>query len=228
MLERVVDKAGGPEKVYLAAMSGTQDGATTLRSVMHSLPPESKRAFTAAVVKRMGLATKGNQNADGDQFSAQTFLTNWNGLSKEARGALFSPHGVKAGPFNGSGKFVADMDKIARVSERIRDGSKVYANPSGTANKGYAYAYLGSIGASFLAGPLAVASVVGSGAAANGMARAMTNPRFVSWLARSTELPMSSAPQQIAALRSIAQSEKDEDLAAIADQLEQNAKQPNR
>ena len=227
-LERVVDKAGGPEKIYQAALAGTTDGATTLRAVMRSLPADGQKALTAAVVKRMGLATKGNQNVDGDQFSAQSFLTNWNALSKEARGALFSPHGVGAGPFNGAGKFVSDMDKIARVAERIRDGSRVYANPSGTANKGLAYAYLGSLATSFLAGPLAVGGVVASGVAANGMARVMTNPRFVGWLARSTELPASSAPQQIAALRAIAQTEKDEDLAAIADQLEQEAKQPKR
>src|SRR5690606_35989484 len=39
-IERVVDKAGGPEKVYNAVMSGTRDGGTTLRSVMQSLDKE--------------------------------------------------------------------------------------------------------------------------------------------------------------------------------------------
>jgi hypothetical protein len=220
LLERVVDKAGGPEKVYQAALAGTTDGATTLRGVMRSLPQDGQRALTAAVVKRMGLATKGNQGADGDTFSAQTFLTNWNALSKEARSALFAPHGAKAGPFGSGGKFTSDMDKIAKVAESIRNGSKVYANPSGTANRGLAYGYLGALVTGALAGPGGFATVAGTGAGANILARAMVNPRFVSWLARSTELPASSAPQQIAALRGIAKDEKDEDLAALADQLE--------
>ncbi len=220
-LERVVDKAGGPEKVYQAALSGTQDGATTLRKVMHSLPQDGQKALTAAVVKRMGLATKGNQNADGDQFSAQTFLTNWNALSKEARGALFSP-------LAGSNpKFVADMDRIARVAARIKDGSKVFANPAGTANRALAYTYAATVGGSILTGQLgATASLVAGGVAANTAARWMTNPKFVAWLAKSTEAPLSALPQQVQMLKQIAASEKDAELAAYADSLSQKPAQP--
>ncbi|MBU8978177.1 hypothetical protein JI752_018675 [Lysobacter sp. MMG2] len=58
-LERIVDKSGGPEKVYAAAMSGTRDGGTTLRGVMQSLDQEGQRAITGAVLKRMGLASAG-------------------------------------------------------------------------------------------------------------------------------------------------------------------------
>lgn len=92
-LERVVDKNGGPEKVYAAAMSGTKDGGTTLRAVMQALDQEGQRAVTGAVLKRMGLASAGQQGAEGAEFSAQTFLTNWNKLSPEARRALFDRYG---------------------------------------------------------------------------------------------------------------------------------------
>lgn len=225
LLERVVDKAGGPEKVYQAALSGTQDGATTLRAVMRSLPQDGQRALTAAVVKRMGLATRGNQGVDGDTFSAQTFLTNWNSLSREARGALFGPIGAKAGAFGPGGKFVADMDKIARVAERIRNGSKVYANPSGTANRGLAYGYAASLAGAAGAVPTAGAGplvwLLTAGAGSNVAARLMVNPRFVNWLARSTDLPASAIPQAVASLRAIAKAENDQDMAALADQMSQ-------
>ena len=104
-VQRVVDKNGGPEKVYNAVMSGTQDGGTTLRAVMQSLPKEGQRAMTAAVIKRMGLATAGAQGAAGETFSAQTMLRKWNNVSDEAKRALFDRHGPA---------FSKDMDRIAQ------------------------------------------------------------------------------------------------------------------
>lgn len=220
VLERVVDKAGGPERIYQAALSGTKDGATTLRAVMRSLPKESQQALTAAVIKRLGLATKGNQNAEGSQFSAQTFLTNWNGLSAEARGALFGPHQQT------NAKFVADMDKIARVADRIRTGSKVFANPSGTANRAAALSYwLSLAGAAGTGQGQVAATIAAGGIGANGVARAMTNPRFVNWLARSTDMPTSVLPQQALVLKRIAAEDDNEAIDAFADQLTKRAPQ---
>lgn len=216
-IQRVVDKNGGPEKIYNAVMSGTQDGGTTLRAVMQSLPKEGQRAVTAAIIKRMGLATPGQQGAAGDTFSSQTFLTNWNRLSPEAKRAAFDRHGPR---------FAADMDKIARVAANLREGSKVFANPSGTANRAAAIGYYGSLAAStgaaaMGAGGAPLAALVLGGLSANVAARAMTNPRVVSWLARATEMPISSLPQQVMLLKSQAQASGDEDLAEVAAALEQ-------
>jgi hypothetical protein len=52
-------------------------------------------------------------------------------------------------------------------------------------------------------------------------ARMMTNPRFVSWLARTTEVPVSALPQQAQMLKQIAAQEKDAEMAALADSLTQ-------
>lgn len=220
-LDRVVGKAGGPEAVYNAALSGTKDGATTLRAVMQSLPEDGQRALTGAVVKRMGLATPGHQDASGEVFSAQTFLTKWNALSPEAKRALFHRHGPK---------FAADMDKVAGVASNLRDGSKVFANPSGTANRAAAYSYgIGtatSVLASPVIGPLPALAAISSGVAANALARAMTNPKFVSWLARSTELPVSSLPQQIIVLNQMAKS--DPDLAEVAEAISSGQQPPQQ
>ncbi|HXI15516.1 MAG TPA: hypothetical protein VNM48_04020 [Chloroflexota bacterium] len=212
-LERVVDKNGGPERVYNAAMAGTQDGGTTLRSVMQSLPKEGQQALTGAVIKRMGLATNGNQDAAGEVFSAQTFLTNWNKVSPEAKRALFDRHGPG---------FAANMDKIARVSERIRTGSKVFANPSGSAKLGGALLYAGSLAGALLTGQVGAFTVGATGgAAAYGLASAMTNPKFVAWLARTTEMPVSALPQQALILKGVADRSGDDDLAAFAESLQQ-------
>lgn len=201
-LSRVVDRNGGPERIYSAVMSGTKDGGTTLRSVLQSLPQDGQKAITAAVIKRMGLANPGAQDATGEVFSSATFLRKWNDVSPEARRALFDRYGPA---------FSESMDKIARVASNIKDGSKVYANPSGTANRAAAISYFtslpaaGAVGA-MGAGPMPLVGLVLSGLAANGGARLMTNPKFVRWLANSTSAPRGAA---MASLQVMAQSDPD-------------------
>lgn len=214
-LRRVVDRNGGPEKVFKAVMEGSSEGATTLRAVMKSLPDDGQKALTAAVIRRMGLATPGVQNAAGDAFSANTFLTNWNRLSPEARRTLFDRYGPG---------FSDDMDRIARVADNIKSGSEVYRNPSGTANKMGAIGYLGSLGLALGTGQKdTVYWLLGGGVAAHATARAMTNPKFVKWLAQSTEVPVSSALPQIQQLHRIAQEEQDPELEDLAEELVQQA-----
>lgn len=42
-IDHVVTKNGGPEMVFQAAMTGTKEGATTLRAVMRSLPMDARK-----------------------------------------------------------------------------------------------------------------------------------------------------------------------------------------
>ncbi len=218
-LERVVDKSGGPEKIFQAAMNGTKDGATTLRAVMRSLPEDGQKALSAAVIKRMGLATPGNQNAVGDVFSPNTLLTNWGKLSPEARRELFGRFGSD---------FSANMDKVARVADRIKAGSEVFKNPSGTANRGAALAYGASIATAIMSGsPGVVGGLLATGAGSNLVARLMTNPHWVRWLAKSTELPVGVLPAQINVLKRIATENDEPDIAEAADLLSQGAPQGN-
>lgn len=214
-VQRVVDKNGGPERIYNAAMSGTKDGGTTLRAVMQSLPKEGQKSVTAAVIKRMGMANPGAQDAAGDTFSAATFLTNWNKVSPEAKRALFDRYGPS---------FSKDMDRIARVAENIKDGSKVFANPAGTANRGAAQAYAIGLPISIAQAPLTghywpIVATIGGGIAANVSARALTNPRIVRWLANSTQLPVGSINVSLRALAAEGRKNEDEEVAEFADAL---------
>jgi hypothetical protein len=211
-IDHVIERNGGPEKVFSAVMNGTRDGGTTLRGVMQSLDKEGQKAVTAAVIKRMGLPTPGQAGLGEAQFSAQTFLTNWNRVSPEAKRALFDRHGPQ---------FARDMDKIARVADRIRTGSKVFANPSGSAKLGGALVYAGSLATALLTGQVGAFTVgATAGGLAHGLARAMNNASFVHWLARATELPVSALPQQVVVLKQVAERENDPELAALADSLQ--------
>lgn len=221
MVQRVLDKNGGPEKVFKAAMAGTDDGATTLRSVMYSLPREEQKAVSAAVIKRMGLATPGNQDAAGDVFSASTFMSNWNKLSPESKGVLFGRFGPG---------FRESMDQIARVASNIKQGSKVYANPSGSADKGVAIGYWVSLLSALGSGNMKTAGgIAGAGALANGVATFLTRPWAVKWLANQTSMPKGAILPQAILLQKKARAENDEEMAAVADALEEQARneQPN-
>ncbi len=212
-IDRVIDRNGGAEKIYQAVMGGVKDGGSTLRAVMQSLPEEGQKAVTAAALRRMGLANPGAQDAAGEAFSASTFLTNWNKASPEARRALFDRYGPG---------FSRDMDRIASVAERIRDGGQAIANPSGTARQGAQFAYWGGLGGSLMTGQVGAALGLGvGGVGANLGARLMTNPRWVKWLAKSTDLPVGALPAQINTLKRIATENSDPDIAEAAGLLEQ-------
>ncbi|WP_363797435.1 hypothetical protein ABU614_19775 [Lysobacter firmicutimachus] len=202
----VVDKKGGPEKVFQAALAGTREGATTLRTLMDALPESGQRAVTSAVLRRLGMVPPSAQNVEGSVFSAGTFMTNWNRLSSEARDVLFKRYGPQ---------FASDIDRLAIVADNVKRGSAVYANPSGTGNKVLGIGYLGALFSSLFTGnPAAIAATIGGGAMANALARVLTSPRAVNWLANSTSLPKGAA---LASLRQLASQTDDPDVNALQD-----------
>lgn len=185
--------AGAPEKIYRAAMAGTEGGATQLDALMRSLPKDAQQTVAATVIKRMGKATNGMQNEAGDVFSSQTFLTNWNKLSPQAKTALFSrlPKSMQS-----------ELESIAKVGANVRDGAKVYANPSGTAAAVAQGAGAASILSLLATGQQAPALMALTGAgAANGIARLMTSPRAAEFLSRQTQVPSYLLPGAINASR---------------------------
>lgn len=218
-LSRVIDKNGGPEAVFNAATSGTKDGATTLRTVMQSLKPDEQKVLASTIVRRLGKATPGQQNAEGDQFSMSTFLTNWNKLSPQAKSNLFGRFGRG---------FSDDMDAVARMAANVRTGSKVFANPSGTATTGLQLGTAGAFIMSALTGHPGTAGGIAAGAAsANLAARLMTNPAFVRFLKRSIDVPYSGQIPNLANLYQMARGNDDPDLKAAADLIQQ-AQQASR
>ena len=212
-VDSIIGRAGGPEKVFGAALSGTRDGATTLNNVMSALRPEEQDIVTSAVVRRMGMANPGAQNDAGNVFSTQSFLTNWNSLSPQAKQALFK-----------SDSSIRDnLDKIARVTSNLREGSKVFVNPSGSAATGLQLGTAASAALAAISGNVGTLATIGAGVgSANLAARLMTNADFVRWLARNTAAPVGVLPAQIGYLDQLGQKKKDQDLTDAAQLLSQN------
>jgi hypothetical protein len=187
-LSDVLDKNGGPEQVFNGAISGTKDGATRLRSVMQSLQPEQQQVVSSTVFKRMGQATAGNQNAEGNVFSPETYLTNYSRMSPEAKSTLFDRiPGLRE-----------QADNMAEVAQNLREGSRVFKNASGTAggeNQTEIFKHLVTLGTGAIAGGhgdvATPGGLVGAGAALVGvpssaylLSKALTSPTTVNWAAR--------------------------------------------
>jgi hypothetical protein len=211
LLDSVIEKAGGPEAVYAAATNGTKQGATKISGVMDALDPGQQNLVRATVINRLGKELPSQQTAEGDAFNPSTFLTNWNKLDPAAKDALF---GAK-GPTN---QLRRALDSFANTTSTIRN-STLYKNPSGTAAAaGHGYgllALLGEAGAALAGHPHALAASAGAVAGNNVLARALTNPKVVAWLASSAKLPTSALPNAVFQLSKM----QDADAQALARQV---------
>jgi hypothetical protein len=208
VLDRVTGNAGKtPEAIYKSAVSAPEvrEGATTANAVMKSLTPEERSMVSAATIRRMGQANPGAQNAAGDAFSTETFLTNWNQFGDDAKRVLFADPAARQG-----------LDDIALAAQRIREGSKVFANPSGTAQAAANYTAGGGLALSLLTGNLGAAAAIAAGVGAtNAGARLMTNPNFVKWVGQTTRLSPGALPAQLNLLAQQASQWAPEDQAAV-------------
>jgi hypothetical protein len=192
-LNPIIDRAGGPEAVYQAATNGTKQGATKIGSVMSALAPDQQNLVRATVLSRLGRALPSAQNAEGSAFSASTFLTNWDKIEAAAKDALFGASGTP-------GQLRANLDSLTRTMSNIRSGTKLQ-NWAGT---GEAIGHsAGAVAAwegikSLMAGDPQVLMGTAAGVGANHLlSRALTNPRTVAWLARSTKAPISALPNAV-------------------------------
>lgn len=204
VLNKVVN-SGLPEQVYENAMNKTDmsRGASKIAAVYHSLEPDEQKMLTAAFVRRMG---RSKQQGPGDEqvFSTETYLTNYGNMSPLAKKIVFGSRGDQ---------FIEDTNVIARVAQNIREGSKVFSNPSGTAPTA---ALIGGVTAAVTSAATGhwsgVAGVLLTAGAARYAAYKMTNPKFVSWLAKSTDLNPAAVP---AALNQLAQTMAHESPEAV-------------
>jgi hypothetical protein len=176
-----------PEQSFTALAGTLKENASTLQAVKKSLPPDARGDFAGTIIDRLGKAKPGQQNAEGDKWSPETFLTNWNGMKPQARAELLAG-------FQNAEQVAALVDKVAKSAAMMRDGSKIWANPSGTAANIGARGTLGAIGlggAGALVGavsPTIPLMALGGVGAANVAARSLTSPTVRNALMRQTRL----------------------------------------
>jgi hypothetical protein len=197
VLDRVIGKDKTPEDIFNAVNPKNSDQMTTLRTAMKSLRPDERKVVTDAVVARLGKATPGKQDDVGSVFSSETFLTNYSRISPQAREVLFADPQVRS-----------SIDAIAKAASIIRDESKVFTNPSGTAGAMAPYMMFG-MAASSVQGTAAVGAMI---AGANIGAKMLTHPKVVQWLAQTPKVKPSQMSSHLARLGTIYTDTSDPEL----------------
>lgn len=175
-LERI-QRQGTDEQVYNLAFprSGRPD-AQSLARITRNLTPQERGTLAATVLDRMGTPNPGSQA--GEDFSAATFLTNWNRLTQNGQGArevLFGGQDAELG---------RQLDRLVRVAGAIRDTQR-YTNWSNTGRSVAGLGALGAVGSEAAQGDAGgFVSAVGLTLVAPAVAaRLLTSPQFVNWLA---------------------------------------------
>lgn len=210
-VERVTNKVD-LDKVFRAVTRGGE-GSQTVNAFKRSLTPDEWNVVTSNVIRRLGKASPGQQDALGEAFSLNKFLTDWNKLG-DAKNAMFS--GTKQ-----LNVLRDDLDKIAKTASRVKDASRELAGQSGTAQLATSIGTGGVATGALLSGNLKVAgSVLALVAANNGAARLMSSPKFVKWLSQSTNINESQLPAQIAKLPALINKSNPEDAKAISQFIE--------
>ncbi len=161
-----------PEKIFSAAVAGTTEGDTIAKRVISALPMQDRREVAAALIQRMGRATPGQQNALGDAFSTETFLSNLSKISPDARQTIFGRTHVD--------DVMSQLEQFATVAAARRAGGKIFNNPSGTsaaaAQIGVGGSIAGGIASAAMGHPAPLAAALMVPATAYGAAKLATGP----------------------------------------------------
>lgn len=187
--------------------------ATRVRKVMSSLNRDQRNFVASEIFENLGRAKSGQQTAAGDVFSFDTFLTNYDKLRGDRMdGALFG----------GTPDLHKAMERLAKVSTATREARKFLPNPSGTAQGILQYGAAGTVGMALMAGDVATAGQMTLLAYVGPYisAKAMTNPKFVNWLADAGRVPINRAPSHLARLSVIAKDDP-ETVAEFLDAMDQ-------
>jgi hypothetical protein len=159
------------EKVAQRLTNMSRGDSRNFGRFLDSVGDREAGVIRASLIDELGRAAPGQQNAAGNAFSLETFLTNWNKLPERSRELLFR------------GESREHMQDLALIAERAR-ASRSFTNTSSTAgatNVNQAIQNVSAIGA--------YSTLFGSAVAENLTGRLLASPAFARWLARPARDP---------------------------------------
>lgn len=198
-IAKIID-TDAEEKAYRYAMSSAQYGGTTLKKLKNLFTTEEWDMVSASVFDRLGDASAGMQNATGDAFSINTFLTNWNRLSPEAKDVLFNSKGHKE-TYRSIEKLTGLMSKLKEAGRSENTSRTAGALATMTMMQGLGGGIIGMTQGGDTTSVLSYAA--GGILAPRVAAKLITNPKFIEWLAAPVEQGISSIPAHISKLIAI-------------------------
>ena len=181
-----INRFEADERAFDYVASLTKDGAQMLARLRRHFEPEEWDTVAATVLSRMGQARPYAQNATGDAFSVNTFLTNWSKVSPDAKKILFGGKRYQdmAGALDDLTKVIGSLKEMERLTNTSNTGRNMIAWMTmqtlvGGAAGAAAGGDIESVGV----------GVVGTILAPHAAARLITNPSFVKWLATPVTNP---------------------------------------
>ncbi len=179
------DGSASGEQVTKRLMADLQGNNARAVKLLNALPAEEQAIARSSVIQALGRASRGRQNAEGDAFSLNDFLTHWNGIGETAKLAYFGRDARAA------------LNDLAKVAE----GSKASQRFANHSNSGGAVNAIPEFG-------LGLATAGLSALATNVTARMLTSQRMVRWLAGAGKKPNpAAATAHVARLSAIAKAE---------------------
>lgn len=215
-LRSVLDKNGGPEKVYKAAFAGANEGPTIISAVYNNLDRGARDSLTSAWLAR---AAKTGSKTDPDETNLGQMFGNYRNLSDEAKEIMFAPEvREQLDKLQAAAKTILKSEKDSGMKASGRDGSLGIQVPLYTGAG--AISGLGGFSQSGGDAPTGIfslllgltATTVGSAA----LAKYMTNPKTVKWMASNAKLPPSAMPTAINLLAQEARKSQDPDRIEFA------------
>jgi len=210
-LQKIVDQNLDVNAVNYA-MAGTKDGMGRLQVLMRNFKPEERDTLAASVWQQLGNAKAGvkegaDVGADSFEFSAGTFLTNWNGLSDSAKQVLFGGERYR--------NIIPAINDLVKITTGAREAGKAVnvSNTGGAQMVTSALLGTGGLIGGGLGGDATQALLGGAGAlsglvlTSNLAARLLESPRFIRWVSDTSRAVVNnpnSLTTQIAKLSTIA------------------------
>ena len=183
ILEEIAKKRYS-EDAYNILMKSSESGGSRLRLLRRQMPNDEWDAVSATIFGKLGMAKAGAQDAAGEVFSINTFMTNWSKLASESKKALWA--GTKhQGLYKDLDEFasvIGDMKGVEALANKSRTGSILMFYGIFQALSGAAGQAAGGI-------PGAAAATVGSMLGGPyGAAKLITNQSFVKFLTQGIDI----------------------------------------
>jgi hypothetical protein len=166
-----------PEKVFDYVRTVAEETPSRLSPMANVFNPAEREAMGAGIFRDMGRANSGAQNAEGDVWSAASFLTNYDKLGKNGAGEamdFFFP------------TIRNTVDDVAKASQGLKDAGTTF-NYSNTAG---ALANIG-MATSAITNPIATAATA---AGLWGTAKGLTSDAMVNFLKKAPAAGPAMAP----------------------------------
>lgn len=165
------DRTKSGEDVVKALQRAASGNGIRLEKFLGTLPEAERSIVRASLIGRMGQAAAGRQDAAGEAFSLDQFLTDWNKIGERSKNSIFGAESRAA------------LNDLARVAQGSKEASG-YANRSNT----------GGALAGIATGATAMFDIKTLGATLAlqyGAGKLLASPKVARWLARAPKTSLS-------------------------------------